>query len=118
MVWNRSVAAILSRYHEKFLNIDIDLLDPRRLCVDVRPVHTGALPTLKERIRTMGYLQHNRIVIIKDNTQNYVIVDGRHRVICVQQLKKEGKFYGSVIPAILLDELTPEHLQFRLATGK
>jgi len=115
---SRSVSQILKRYQEKLINVELDKLDPYNRCVDVRPVHTGALPTLKERIQTMGYLLHQRVVVILNDMLRYVVVDGRHRVICVKQLKEEGKFHANTLPAILLDDMTPEYLQFRLATGK
>lgn len=98
--------------------VNVDDLDPKGRCLDVRPVHTGSLPSLKATIKRMGYINHNPIVLIKDETQNYVIVDGRHRVICVQELVKEGRLHSHEIAAVLLDENIPEHLQHRLATGK
>lgn len=97
--------------------MSLSSLDPGR-CVDVRPVHEGEIPKLARFIDENGYIEHSRIIVTRDEDLEYVIVDGRHRVVCCQQLLAEEKLRPNFcLPAIVLIESTPRHVLLRLATG-
>jgi hypothetical protein len=83
-------------------------------CVDVRPVYRKGVEKIKIGIETQGWLTTSVVTLLRREDECFRIVDGRHRLIALQELQ-EPQSRTEFIAALVLRHDTPIYVQQTIA---